>query len=80
MCSGLTAFGAMKKVGQLGPGDEVVVLGCGGVGMMGIQFAKALFGKGPIAADIDDGRLEAAKKAGASATYNTKDPAMRPRS
>jgi len=74
MCSGLTAFGAMKKVGKLGPDDQVVVLGCGGVGMMGVQFAKSLFGKGPIAADIDDGRLEAAKKAGASATYNTKDP------
>ncbi len=54
MCSGLTAFGAMKKVGKLGEGDEVVVLGCGGVGMMGVQFARSLFGKGPIAADIDD--------------------------
>jgi D-arabinose 1-dehydrogenase-like Zn-dependent alcohol dehydrogenase len=75
MCSGLTAFGAMKKVGKLAEGDEVVVLGCGGVGMMGIQFAKSLFGKGPIAADIDVGRLEAAKKAGAKATYNSKDPA-----
>jgi D-arabinose 1-dehydrogenase-like Zn-dependent alcohol dehydrogenase len=73
MCSGLTAFSAMKKVGHLGPDDEVVVLGCGGVGMMGVQFAKALFGKGPIAADIDEGRLDAAKKAGAKATYNTKD-------
>ncbi|MGZ5935698.1 MAG: alcohol dehydrogenase [Rhizomicrobium sp.] len=74
MCSGLTAFGAMKKVGKLGPDDQVLVVGCGGVGMMGVQFAKALFGKGPLAADIDEGRLEAAKKAGASATYNTKDP------
>jgi len=74
MCSGLTAFGAMKKVGKLGPEDDVLVLGCGGVGMMGVQFAKALFGKGPLAADIDDGRLEAAKKAGAKKTYNTKNP------
>jgi D-arabinose 1-dehydrogenase-like Zn-dependent alcohol dehydrogenase len=73
MCSGLTAFGAMKKVGKLGPADDVVVLGCGGVGMMGVQFARSLFGKGPIAADIDDGRLEAARQAGAKATYNTKD-------
>jgi D-arabinose 1-dehydrogenase-like Zn-dependent alcohol dehydrogenase len=73
MCSGLTAFGAMKKVGRLGEGDEVVVLGCGGVGMMGVQFARSLFGKGPIAADIDDGRLAAAKKAGARTSYNTKD-------
>lgn len=75
MCSGITAFSALKKVGKLGPGDEVLILGCGGVGMMGLQFAKSLFGKGPLAADIDDGRLEAAKKAGAKATYNTKDPA-----
>ena len=75
MCSGITAFSALKKVGKLGPGDEVLILGCGGVGMMGLQFAKSLFGKGPLAADIDDGRLEAAMKAGAKATYNTKDPA-----
>ena len=74
MCSGLTAFSAMKKVGKLGRNDQVLVVGVGGVGMMGVQFAKALFGKGPLAADIDDGKLAAAKKAGASATYNTKDP------
>jgi D-arabinose 1-dehydrogenase-like Zn-dependent alcohol dehydrogenase len=74
MCSGLTAFAALKKVGKLGANDQVLVLGVGGVGMMGVQFAKALFGKGPLAADIDDEKLAAAKKAGASATYNTKDP------
>ncbi|MGD0142397.1 MAG: alcohol dehydrogenase [Rhizomicrobium sp.] len=76
MCSGITAFSALKKVGKLGPGDEVMILGCGGVGMMGLQFAKSLFGKGPLAADIDDGRLEAAQKAGAKATYNTKEPGI----
>jgi D-arabinose 1-dehydrogenase-like Zn-dependent alcohol dehydrogenase len=74
MCSGLTAFSAMKKVGKLGPNDQVLVLGVGGVGMMGVQFAKALFGKGPLAADIDDEKLAMAKKAGAPAVYNTKDP------
>ncbi|HTQ14130.1 MAG TPA: alcohol dehydrogenase [Rhizomicrobium sp.] len=72
MCSGLTAFSAMKKIGHLGPNDQVLVLGVGGVGMMGVQFARALFGKGPLVADIDDEKLAAAKKAGASATYNTK--------
>jgi D-arabinose 1-dehydrogenase-like Zn-dependent alcohol dehydrogenase len=76
MCSGITAFSALKKVGKLGPGDEVMILGCGGVGMMGLQFAKSLFGKAPLAADIDDGRLEAATKAGAKATYNTKEPGI----
>ena len=74
MCSGLTAYSAMRKVGTLGKDDQVVVLGCGGVGSMGIEFAKALFGRGPIAADIDDGRLDAAKMAGATATYNTRTP------
>ena len=74
MCSGLTAYAAMKKVGKLGPDDQVLVLGVGGVGMMGVQFAKTLFGKGPLAEDIDDEKLTAAKKAGASATYNTSDP------
>jgi alcohol dehydrogenase, propanol-preferring len=70
MCSGVTAYAAMKKIGALGPQDQVLVLGCGGVGMMGVQFARALFGKGPLAADIVESHLEAARKAGASATYN----------
>ena len=74
MCSGLTAYGAMKKVPPLGPKDDVLVVGAGGVGMMGIQFAKHLFGKGPLVADIDEGRLQAAMGAGAKAVYNTKDP------
>jgi len=74
MCSGLTAYGAMKKIPALGPKDEVLVVGAGGVGMMGVQFAKHLFGKGPLVADIDEGRLQAAMGAGAKAVYNTTDP------
>jgi D-arabinose 1-dehydrogenase-like Zn-dependent alcohol dehydrogenase len=74
MCSGLTAYGAMKKVPALGPDDDVLIVGAGGVGMMGVQFAKHLFGKGPLVADIDEGRLQAAMGAGAKAIYNTKDP------
>ena len=54
MCSGVTAYAAMKKIGHLGPDDQVLVLGVGGVGMMGVQFAKAMFGKGPLAADISN--------------------------
>ena len=74
MCSGLTAYGAMKKVPALGPKDDVLVVGAGGVGMMAIQFAKQMFGKGPLVADIDEGRLQAAMGAGAKAVYNTNDP------
>jgi D-arabinose 1-dehydrogenase-like Zn-dependent alcohol dehydrogenase len=73
MCSGLTAFGAIKKVGKLQRDDQIVVIGCGGVGLMAIQFAKALMGRGPLAADIDEHRLTAARDAGALAAYNTKN-------
>lgn len=74
MCSGLAAFSAIRKVGTPGPDDAVVVLGCGGVGLMAIEFAKALFHKPPIAADIDEDRLDAAEGAGAAALYNSGDP------
>ncbi|HEX3431231.1 MAG TPA: alcohol dehydrogenase [Rhizomicrobium sp.] len=73
MCSGLTAFGAMKKVGPLLPADQIAVIGCGGVGLMGVRFARALTGKGPIAADIDENRLAAARSNGAVATFDTRD-------
>jgi D-arabinose 1-dehydrogenase-like Zn-dependent alcohol dehydrogenase len=75
MCSGLTAYGALSKVPELGPKDEVLIVGAGGLGLMGIQFAKHLFGKGPLVADIDEGRLQAAMGAGAKAAYNSTDPA-----
>ena len=74
MCSGLTAYGALKKVPPLGPKDDVLVVGAGGLGMMAIQFAKEMFGKGPLVADIDEGRLQAAMGAGAKAVYNTTQP------
>jgi D-arabinose 1-dehydrogenase-like Zn-dependent alcohol dehydrogenase len=73
MCSGLTAFGAIRKIGALSADDQILVIGCGGVGLMGIQFARALTGRDPIAADIDESRLAIARNAGVSATYNTNE-------
>jgi D-arabinose 1-dehydrogenase-like Zn-dependent alcohol dehydrogenase len=74
MCSGLTAFAALKKVGRPEAGDPTLLIGCGGVGMMGIQFARALFPGSPLVADIDRGRLAAARASGAGATYDAADP------
>lgn len=74
MCSGLTAFGAIKKIGSVLPADQIVVIGCGGVGLMGIRFASALTGKAPHAADVDEARIAAARNAGAAMTYNVRDP------
>lgn len=72
-CSGLTAYSALKRLGTPASSDSIVIVGAGGVGMMGIQFAKAMFGKGPIVVDIDEAKLEAAKAAGASDVVNGKD-------
>jgi D-arabinose 1-dehydrogenase-like Zn-dependent alcohol dehydrogenase len=72
-CSGLTAFGALKKAGDLGEGDEVVIVGAGGVGMMAIQIARAR-GIDPIVVDIDEGKLQAARDLGASRTFDSSDP------
>jgi len=72
-CSGLTAYGALKKIGKLGEGDEVVIIGAGGVGSMAIQIARAS-GIDPIVVDIDEGKLQAARDLGVSRTFNSSDP------
>ena len=72
-CSGLTAWAALKKIGQLQPQDEVVIVGAGGVGMMAIQIARA-GGLDPIVVDIDDTKLGAAAGLGVSRTFNCSEP------
>lgn len=70
-CSGLTAYSALKRVGDLAADDQVVILGAGGLGQMAMQIGQAAFGLTPIVVDIDDARLEAARAAGASAVFNS---------
>lgn len=73
-CSGLTAYSALKKVGTLHEGDEVVIIGAGGVGMMAIQIALSAMNIDPIVVDIDDAKLQAAKDFGVTRTFNSSDP------
>jgi len=70
-CAGLTAYGAVKNAG-LKPDDNVVVVGTGGLGLMAIQLAKAVTGAKIIAMDLDDQKLDVAKKNGADVTINSK--------
>jgi D-arabinose 1-dehydrogenase-like Zn-dependent alcohol dehydrogenase len=71
-CSGLTAFGALKKVGEIRGDDNIVIIGAGGVGMMAIQIARAL-GMDPIVVDIDEAKLSAAKDLGVTRTFDSSD-------
>ncbi|MGA9153544.1 MAG: alcohol dehydrogenase [Candidatus Nitrosopolaris sp.] len=70
-CAGLTSYGAVKNAG-LKPDDNVVVVGTGGLGLMAIQLAKTLTGANIIAMDLDDQKLDVAKKNGANITINSK--------
>src|SRR5256714_4020665 len=77
MCSGLTAFAALKRLTEHAKRGPILLIGLGGVGMMGLVFALALFPHKPIVADIDPAKREAALKAGAAAAYDPADPAAR---
>jgi propanol-preferring alcohol dehydrogenase len=70
-CSGLTAYGAVKNA-NLKPEDNVVIVGTGGLGLMAIQLAKAVTAARIIAMDLDDKKLEVAKKEGAVIIVNSK--------
>ncbi len=64
-CSGLTAFSALKKLGTLGRGDPLVIVGAGGVGLAAVRLAETVTGVAGIAADIADASRDAALAAGA---------------
>ncbi len=55
-------------------GEYVAVLGCGTIGNFTLQWAKIFGSKKVVAFDIDDGRLELAKRMGADEVVNTKNP------
>jgi len=74
MCSGLTAYSAIKKTGLMGSSEPLLIVGLGGVGMMALQFARVMLNMPPLAADIDEAKLAAAKQAGAQ-IYQPKDAA-----
>lgn len=72
-CSGLTAYTAIKKSNQNSP-EFLVIVGAGGLGLMGVQIAKAITNAKIICVDLDDKKLKIAKTMGADYTVNSKDP------
>ena len=75
ICAGVTTYKGIK-VADVRPGEWIAISGCGGLGHMAIQYAKAM-GLHVCAVDIEDGKLEHAKRLGAELTVNAKtdDPA-----
>jgi D-arabinose 1-dehydrogenase-like Zn-dependent alcohol dehydrogenase len=65
MCSGLTAYSALRKIGAPPPDLPILLLGMGGVGLMAMALAKSVLPNPIIAADIDASKREAALRYGA---------------
>ena len=76
-CSGITTYGALKKVGPLLQEEPVVIIGAGGLGLMCLALHRAMGGKAAIVVDIDPVKREVARRAGAQAVIdgNTADAA-----
>ena len=72
-CSGLTAYTAVKKAISNSP-ENILIVGAGGLGLMGVQISKALSNAKIICADLDDQKLKKAQEMGAHHIINTKDP------
>jgi D-arabinose 1-dehydrogenase-like Zn-dependent alcohol dehydrogenase len=77
MCSGLTGYGAVRKALPYLRSGPLLIVGLGGVGMMGLQFARALTDAPVLVADIDAAKREAALRLGASAAFDPADPGAR---
>ena len=63
-CRFATAYRAVTRIGQVQPGERIVVLGCGGVGLSILMIAIAR-GAHAIAVDPSDAALALARELGA---------------
>lgn len=70
-CSLFTAYGAVKTVAEIKPGESVAVVAAGGVGLSIIHVARAAGAEQVIAVDVDDEKLALARELGATHTVNS---------
>lgn len=75
LCAGVTVYKGLKMTATR-PGQWAAISGVGGLGHMAVQYARAM-GLNVAAVDVDDAKLELARRLGASLTVNARqqDPA-----
>lgn len=71
-CGVMAGIGAALNTGNVGRGDTVAVIGCGGVGDAAIVGSRLAGAARIIAVDIDDRKLETALTMGATHTVNSR--------
>ena len=69
-CAMFTAYGAVRHGADLRGGERVAVVAAGGVGINIIQIAQAFGASQIIAVDVEDDKLEAARRLGATDVVN----------
>tara|TARA_R110000787_G_scaffold134433_4_gene246819 strand:- start:3764 stop:4855 length:1092 start_codon:yes stop_codon:yes gene_type:complete len=69
-CGVTTGLGAAINTARVAPGESVVVIGCGGVGLSIIQGCRIAGANRIIAVDTMPWKLELARKVGATDTVN----------
>ncbi|MGN6680851.1 MAG: S-(hydroxymethyl)mycothiol dehydrogenase, partial [Streptosporangiaceae bacterium] len=72
-CGVMAGLGAALNTGQVGRGDSVAVLGCGGVGCGAVLGARLAGARKIIGVDIDDRKLAWARELGATDTINSRE-------
>ncbi|RBY81737.1 S-(hydroxymethyl)mycothiol dehydrogenase [Geodermatophilus sp. TF02-6] len=72
-CGVMAGVGAAINTGGVRRGESVAVFGCGGVGDAAVAGAKLAGATTIIAVDIDDRKLEWAKRFGATHTVNSRE-------
>jgi alcohol dehydrogenase, propanol-preferring len=74
MCSGMTAYGALKRLVDRPRQRNLLLIGLGGVGMMGLSLAQAMFKQKIAVADLNPAARETALKNGAAIAYDPSEP------
>jgi len=72
-CGVMAGLGAALNTGQVGRGDSVAVIGCGGVGCAAVLGSRLAGARKIIAVDIDDRKLAWARELGATDTVNSRE-------
>jgi len=68
----MTSFHAMAHRAPVSAGDDVVIHGCGGIGLSAVHIANALGGN-VIGVDLMDEKLDKAEELGAVDTVNARE-------
>jgi S-(hydroxymethyl)mycothiol dehydrogenase len=71
-CGVMAGLGAAINTGNVGRGDSVAVIGCGGVGAAAVAGSRLAGAAKIIAVDVDDRKLALARELGATEVVNSR--------